>query len=163
MGLFNKKGFGKNNTSRSVRTRRNRTSHDNTSTRKSNKSDERFVYNAIGEKIYIVDTPYGEMPVKETSSHPEWYRYSGLEYCPNCHCLMTHKECFWECDICGYDIDDEESIAGNGYPSLESTYEDDFGEYFDVCESFDDDMPECCAACGGPWPDCEISCKIFDD
>lgn len=26
-----------------------------------------------------------------------------------------------------------------------------------------DDIPEGCAACGGPWPDCEISCKIFDD
>lgn len=27
----------------------------------------------------------------------------------------------------------------------------------------DDDMPECCAACGGPYPSCMTSCKIFDD
>lgn len=25
------------------------------------------------------------------------------------------------------------------------------------------EMPECCIACGGPWPDCESSYKIFDD
>ena len=26
-----------------------------------------------------------------------------------------------------------------------------------------DSIPEGCAACGGPWPDCETSCKMFDD
>lgn len=27
----------------------------------------------------------------------------------------------------------------------------------------DDDIPECCIACGGPYPSCRNSCKIFDD
>lgn len=26
-----------------------------------------------------------------------------------------------------------------------------------------DDMPSCCRACGGPYPDCMDSCKIFED
>jgi len=30
-------------------------------------------------------------------------------------------------------------------------------------QDLDDDIPEGCAACGGPWPDCETSCKLFDD
>ena len=39
---------------------------------------------------------------------------------------------------------------------------DDYEEYYDEEES-EDDMPECCIACGGPYPDCMTSCKIFDD
>lgn len=27
----------------------------------------------------------------------------------------------------------------------------------------DDDIPEGCAACGGPYPDCAASCPAFDD
>ncbi len=26
-----------------------------------------------------------------------------------------------------------------------------------------DEEPEVCKACGGPWPDCMDSCKLFDD
>lgn len=34
------------------------------------------------------------------------------------------------------------------------------GEYDD---DDDDGVPECCRACGGNYPDCTDSCKIFDD
>ena len=28
----------------------------------------------------------------------------------------------------------------------------------------EDDIPECCVACGNPaYPDCQLSCNIFDD
>lgn len=27
----------------------------------------------------------------------------------------------------------------------------------------DDDIPEGCAACGGPYPNCVDSCSMFDD
>lgn len=33
-------------------------------------------------------------------------------------------------------------------------------------EDDDDDyegIPQCCAACGGPYPDCMTACSIFDD
>lgn len=31
----------------------------------------------------------------------------------------------------------------------------------DVCDS--PEMPDYCHACGGPWPNCISSCKLFDD
>lgn len=34
---------------------------------------------------------------------------------------------------------------------------------FTIRLSDDDDMPDCCKACGGPYPDCMSSCSIFDD
>ena len=36
----------------------------------------------------------------------------------------------------------------------------------DYCDGDDydsDDIPEGCAACGGPYPDCKDSCDMFDD
>ena len=32
-------------------------------------------------------------------------------------------------------------------------------------ESWEDEeeMPEGCRACGGPWPECKISCSLYDD
>ncbi len=45
-------------------------------------------------------------------------------------------------------------------------YCDEHG-YFDKFELDDDyevgGMPKGCAACGGPYPDCKTSCKLFDD
>lgn len=55
-------------------------------------------------------------------------------YCPNCNHSV---------DI--YDYGDEEEVYSNIYGSSIN------------------DEPDCCRACGGPWPSCEISCKIFDD
>ena len=40
-------------------------------------------------------------------------------------------------------------------------YFDDKEEPFDNEES--DDIPFVCRACGGPYPDCTDSCKIFED
>lgn len=33
-------------------------------------------------------------------------------------------------------------------------------EYFDA---HPEDIPEGCAACGGPYPNCTSSCPLFDD
>lgn len=50
--------------------------------------------------------------------------------------------------------------------------DDGFGNYIcPVCgtdamedDTYDeDDIPEGCAACGGPYPSCTSSCKLFDD
>lgn len=40
-------------------------------------------------------------------------------------------------------------------PSQEWMYDDD--------KSSIEDKPEGCWACGGPWPDCESACPIFED
>lgn len=39
----------------------------------------------------------------------------------------------------------------------------ELGYYGEDDDDDNDDIPEGCAACGGPWPDCETSCNIFDD
>lgn len=64
-----------------------------------------------------------------------------------------------ECLECGaeatieWDDDEEEYYA----------YVDD-EDYIDIFPNYEDDMPECCIACGcGAYPDCMSSCKIFDD
>lgn len=37
----------------------------------------------------------------------------------------------------------------------------DYSEYaYDIDKNY---VPEGCAACGGPYPQCKTSCKIFDD
>ena len=33
----------------------------------------------------------------------------------------------------------------------------------DVDKIDEEDIPDCCAACGGPYPDCMTSCNMFDD
>lgn len=43
---------------------------------------------------------------------------------------------------------------------FEKWYED---HWVDPPDDFYDDMPEGCKACGGPYPDCTSSCKMFDD
>lgn len=64
--------------------------------------------------------------------------------CPECGSYMNSSyEAFWDCDSCG------ELVAKPGYS-------------FDVDEE-EDELPEACAACGGPYPSCTTSCKLFDD
>ena len=43
--------------------------------------------------------------------------------------------------------------CGNVFEWGDEIYEDNDEEH----------VPECCAACGGPYPDCMSSCKLFDD
>lgn len=66
--------------------------------------------------------------------------------CPLCRNSMLHSFLYdkFQCPHCGYTMDD-----------------DNFTDIYSV--GYDEDMPECCAACGGPYPDCMDSCSIFDD
>lgn len=129
--------------------------------KKNNVVKETIVKNTIGQDVHIFDGPDGITKIKKIDSFTRLY--TGLEYCPECHCLMTHQIGYWECDICKHSITDEESEFGEGYPTLESTYENDYGEYYGDITYSDDDIPEGCEACGGPWPDCTTSCKLIDD
>lgn len=56
------------------------------------------------------------------------------------------------CKECGYstDIDD----YGDAH---------EYDDYYSSVKESDADEPECCKACGGPYPECMTSCKIFDD
>ncbi len=77
-------------------------------------------------------------------------------FCDNCHSFLNTQTGFdayckhWKCTECGHinKIAKSEIIFDN---DDESFYEND------------DEIPEGCAACGGPYPCCKTSCKIFDD
>lgn len=75
---------------------------------------------------------------------------SGI-YCPECGTEMNENnaEMSLTCPSCGYTFN---TTCGYNYDGdMDYSYDED------------DDIPEGCAACGGPYPDCKTSCKLFDD
>ncbi|MDR1800759.1 MAG: transposase [Lachnospiraceae bacterium] len=64
--------------------------------------------------------------------------------CPKCGTVMGYSSVLDEfrCSKCGEKMDGSE------------------GEFVLYAE---DGMPWCCSICDGPWPDCEDSCRVFDD
>lgn len=88
--------------------------------------------------------------------------------CPECGTIMKFNFTSnrFKCFSCGFSMDEDEVdyILDN-----DEEDEDDYNDFYDEDDEdeFDRDddskMPECCKACGGPWPKCKISCKIFDD
>lgn len=41
-------------------------------------------------------------------------------------------------------------------------YENEYDDYYSSIAGDLDDAPEGCMACGGPYPQCTTSCKLFD-
>lgn len=69
--------------------------------------------------------------------------------CPYCGSeLEKLRDGRYYCDTCD-DTFDEEDILWRD----EDDNQDDAEDY----------IPEGCLACGGPYPNCKTSCKIFDD
>lgn len=71
--------------------------------------------------------------------------YSGhCPNCPKCGTVLGYSYVISEfkCPKCGFTIDERD-------------WEWDEDEL--------PDMPYCCVACGGDYPNCMSSCKIFDD
>nr|DAQ19124.1 MAG TPA: DNA-directed RNA polymerase II subunit [Caudoviricetes sp.] len=82
------------------------------------------------------------------------YLNDGDAICNQCGALMDRMEdpkggCdIFTCPACKWTIDE-----------MEYEYEDD--ELLEVNE--EDTLPPGCRACGGPYPQCKTSCKLFDD
>ena len=98
----------------------------------------------------------------KTGINLEYFLPSGEQYCPYCHTKTAHRAAgYFECEICFYSITDEEAENCEGYPTLESTYEEEIYHYdSDTGELI---VPWECKSCGGPYPDCASSCDMFDD
>lgn len=80
-------------------------------------------------------------------------------YCPLCGDKMIYVGGLldYECPNCGA----EGSLE---YDEINKTLYVSVAEEYDMDDIlFDDCEPYCCKACGGPYPDCLSSCKIFDD
>lgn len=120
------------------------------------KQTEQIIHNAIGEEIHVFDGSNGKARIKRMSMFSRIP--TNIQFCPDCHKPIIHKNSFWECDICNYTITDEEVENGDGFPTIESTYENDYGEIYND-ELY---IPEGCEACGGPYPDCKASCKMYE-
>lgn len=71
-------------------------------------------------------------------------------YCPNCD----------KYGIAEYDMENDQVRI---VYDLDYYIDDDEEDYDDVYDEDMDDIPECCLACGGPYPQCMSSCAIFDD
>lgn len=82
------------------------------------------------------------------------YINNGEPICNECGALMDREEdpaggCdIFVCPSCGWAIDE-----------MEYEYEDDE----DVLDNRSDVTPAGCRSCGGPYPHCKTSCKLFDD
>lgn len=71
-----------------------------------------------------------------------------MDFIPGNDGPLTGK---WKCPICGKSV--RESTVYEKLNRENDHFEDELRE----------EIPEGCIACGGPWPDCESSCKLIDD
>ena len=93
------------------------------------------------------------------------WRYidNGSAICNKCGALMDQTDypetgyAIFKCPSCGWQIEEEDYEYDDGDPEPK--------EWTDQMKNmFDDDIPpEGCIACGGPYPHCKTSCKLFDD
>lgn len=86
------------------------------------------------------------------------YLNNGYAICNKCGAVMELKEdpeyagCdIYACPSCGWKIDE-----------MEYEYEGDDEEEWSS-EEVGDTIPAGCRACGGPYPYCKTSCKLFDE
>ena len=91
------------------------------------------------------------------------YLNDGWGICNKCGALMdeeirnrrgvyTCPSCGWEIDVMDYVYEDSDKME---------LVQDERGDSYLI---FKNDMPPAgCRACGGPYPYCKTSCKMFDD
>ena len=88
------------------------------------------------------------------------YLNSGYGICNKCGALMDRKDdpegtctVFCVCPSCGWTVDEDDYV-----------YDGNEGYTEETLNVFGGDVPpEACRACGGPYPYCKTSCKLFDD
>lgn len=98
---------------------------------------------------------------KDGGINIKYFLPTGNQYCPYCHVMTAHRpEGYYECEICNYSITDEEAADGDGYHTLESTYEEEIYTY-DIDEDYR--KPVECINCDGPYPDCKSTCYLLSD
>lgn len=90
------------------------------------------------------------------------YLNDGYAICDKCGAVMNRKDglvgendiyvcpsCGWKIDVMDYEYKDDDK---------EKEYVSEIKKYYK-----DDIPPPGCRACGGHYPDCKTSCKLFDD
>ena len=72
-----------------------------------------------------------------------------VKFCPYCNRRVEYTNIGWVCEWCGENLKDDEVT------------DEPLGDVEYPLGS--EDKPDCCIACGGPYPSCKTSCSIFDD
>ena len=82
--------------------------------------------------------------------------------CPKCGAHMNVDEeavIELECPLCGATGTIGVTSDGQYYPEVSEEY-----SILEILENPEENMPDCCRACGcGAYPDCISCCSIFDD
>lgn len=72
----------------------------------------------------------------------------------------------YRCKLCGGDMElfDDVLVCKSCGTSVDlEDYEEAWDELFAYGAPKRENKPEYCGICGGPYPDCMTSCKLFDD
>lgn len=80
--------------------------------------------------------------------------------------LASPDECDWHCDECDAYLNDQPgftTVTGEWICTECGAVNDVTEDNIRYDECSDDDIPEGCSACGGPYPNCKDSCPMFDD
>lgn len=103
----------------------------------------------------------GKKIIKPEGSELMDYLNKGYAICNKCGAIMDRMEdpdggCdIYVCPSCGWEVDE-----------LDYEYEnpEEMEWVSDVLGAYRGDVPPAgCRVCGGPYPDCKASCKMFDD
>lgn len=107
----------------------------------------------------------GRKVIKPAGSELMDYLNKGYAICNKCGAVMDRKEdpeggCdIYACPSCGWEIE-ELDYEYESADEMELGLDERGDEYL----IFRDEMPPAgCKACGGPYPYCKASCKMFDD
>lgn len=93
------------------------------------------------------------------------YLNKGYALCNKCGALLDRKPdpeggCdLYVCPACGWEIDEMDYEYESGDPMEMVT--DEYGNTYLVYK--EDKPPAGCRACGGPYPDCKPTCRMYDD
>lgn len=106
-----------------------------------------------------------EKIIKPAGAELMEYLNKGYAICNQCGVVMDRIEdpnggCdIYTCPSCGWEIDEMDYEYESGDP-MELVLDERGDEHL----IFKDDMPPAgCRACGGPYPYCKTSCKMFED
>lgn len=72
--------------------------------------------------------------------------------------IPDYAGCYPDCPECGTEMKYSYSLSEFKCPSCGYSMDEDDWDRDD-----DSEIPSGCAACGGPYPQCKTSCKLFDD
>jgi len=114
-----------------------------------------YANNRLGKSKIISKEKINEIDTAKSNSDTMYVK------CVACKIYMDYEagptgvvDGSWVCPECGISVKEH-----SAYTQLERENE----EFLTRSDLTEDDMPEGCGACGGPWPNCTSSCKMFDD